>query len=119
MRVLITENKFQKTLQNQVDKILNYIREQVEINPKQFRTSVVNNIDDVVYIKILEVEKKPPVTQPDGFVFLLRCELKISSIVRFSVEAIYEQIELELRQIFGRDFFFILVTQKLIKPDEI
>jgi hypothetical protein len=119
MRVLITENKFQKTLQNQIDKILDYIREQVEINPKQFRSSVVNNIDDVVYIKVMEFEKKPPVTQPDRFVFVLRCEVEISSIIRFSLDPIYEQIELELRQIFGRDFFFILVTQKLIKPDEI
>lgn len=119
MRILITENKFKNTLQNQIDKILDYIREQVEIDSKQFRTSVANNIDDVVYIKVLEFEKTPPVTRPNGFVFMLRCEVKISSISRFSIDAIYEQIELELRQIFGRDFFFILVTQKLIKPDEI
>lgn len=118
MRVLITESKFQKAIQSQVDKILERLKVEVEEDPKQFRPDLRNNIDNVDYINIVDIEKKTPVTQPDGFVFLLRCEVKISSFGKFSTDSIYEQIELELRQIFGRDFFFILVTQKLIKPEQ-
>lgn len=118
MRVLITESKFQKAIQSQVDKILERLKVEVEEDPKQFKRGVYNNIDDVDYINIVDIEKKESVTQPDAKVFMLQCEVKISSIKSFSLDDIYEQIELELRSIFGRDFFFILRTQKLIKPEQ-
>jgi hypothetical protein len=55
---LIKESKFKNNIQNQLDEILQILKDAVETEPRDFTTHFSNNIDNVESIKIVNIDRK-------------------------------------------------------------
>jgi hypothetical protein len=55
---LIKESKFKNNIQNQLDEILQMLKDAVETEPRDFTTHFSNNIDNVESIKIVNIDRK-------------------------------------------------------------
>ena len=55
---LIKESKFKNNIQNQLDEILQMLKDAVETEPRDFTTHFSNNIDNVESIKIVTIDRK-------------------------------------------------------------
>ena len=107
MRVLITENKFQQTLQNQIDRILKELKIEAENMPEEFDDQLTHWIDNVENIKIKQIEKKHSNYYKDT-TYVLDVDVTIDSVFGFHLMPIFTQVEWELKQIFGGTISFIL-----------
>jgi hypothetical protein len=107
MKILITENKFEKTLQNQIDKILKKLKIDAVNMPEEFDDQLIHWIDNVENIKIKQIEKKHSNYYKDT-TFVLDVEVIIDSIFGFDLIPIFNQVEWDLKQNFGSGISFIL-----------
>lgn len=55
---LIKESKFKNNIQNQLDEVLQMLKDAVETEPRDFTTHFSNNIDNVESIKIVNIDRK-------------------------------------------------------------
>jgi|694.fasta_scaffold138347_2 hypothetical protein len=55
---LIKESKFKNNIQNQLDEILQMLKDAVETEPRDFTTHFSNNIDNVESFKIVNIDRK-------------------------------------------------------------
>ena len=56
MKIIISENKFERSIQKKLDETLNYLKMDAEANPKDYTKRFSENIDNVDGIKVMSID---------------------------------------------------------------
>jgi hypothetical protein len=104
MKVIISENKFERSIQNKLDKTLTNLKMDAEANPKDYTKRFSENIDNVDGIKVMSID----VLKVPELKFDIEVEVILDNDIPFDKWDIVAEILTEIAWIIKNDLMIKL-----------